>query len=199
MIALLLTLFAFLFGALPFSVWLGRLAGRDLRQVGDGNPGATNALRAGGWRVGVAAYFLDTFKGALPVGLAYQLLDLRGPGMWAVALAPSLGHAFSPFLKGRGGKALASILGVWIGFTLGELALVILLFLTMWHLLLENAGWAVLLTGLCSLAYLLLHHPTPLFLGVMAAQIVLVIWKHRADLSRRPRFRFFSKGATHAR
>lgn len=89
--------FAFFCGSLPFSVWLGRLfAHQDIRKFGDGNPGATNVLRAGGKVVGLLAYILDVSKGALPVGLAYQNFHLDGYWMCLIALAPSFGHAFSP-------------------------------------------------------------------------------------------------------
>ena len=62
---------AFVCGSLPFSVWVGRLAlGKDIRAFGDGNPGATNVLRAGGKWLGAIAAVLDASKGFIPVGLA---------------------------------------------------------------------------------------------------------------------------------
>jgi len=177
----------FFSGSLPFSLWLGRLLlHTDIRQYGDGNPGATNALRAGGLGVGMAAYFLDIFKGALPVALAYQVFGVRGPGMFLAALAPPLGHAFSPFLGWKGGKALAVILGTWIGLTLYEMPAVILIQLVFWTLLLTVDGWSVLLTTLGSAAYLLFFKPDPLLLAILAGHAALVIWKHRLDLRRRP-------------
>ena len=76
---LTLTAFALLCGSLPFSLWVGRwLAGRDVREAGDHNPGATNALRVGGWRVGLAAFMLDISKSALPVGLAQYVFAYSG-------------------------------------------------------------------------------------------------------------------------
>ncbi len=74
-----LTGFALLCGSLPFSLWVGRwLAGRDVRVASDHNPGATNALRVGGWRVGLVAFTLDISKGALPVGLAQYVFAYNG-------------------------------------------------------------------------------------------------------------------------
>jgi glycerol-3-phosphate acyltransferase PlsY len=106
-------------GALPFSVWIGRLAlGRDIRAYGDHNPGMTNVFRAGGKGWGVVAMLLDGFKGAVPVGLACRLVHLNGWGMAAVAEAPVLGHAFSPFLRFSGSKALAVTVGIWDRLTL---------------------------------------------------------------------------------
>jgi glycerol-3-phosphate acyltransferase PlsY len=177
-------------GMLPFSVWLGKLTrGQDVRAMGDHNPGAVNALRLGGWRLGLAVLLLDVSKGALPVGLAYQVYGLRGPGMFVIALAPVVGHAFSPLLRGRGGKALAVTLGVWIGLILAWAPLVILSQLTFWYLLLTVDGWAVMLTGLGLLLYLQLSRGDPLLAAILLAQLALLAWKHRADLRRCPGLR----------
>jgi glycerol-3-phosphate acyltransferase PlsY len=90
----------FLMGALPFSVWLACLMLRtDIRAFGDGNPGAANARRAGTWRVGIPTLLLDFLKGAVRVSLAHYVFEVSGWGLVAVALAPVLGHAFSPFLR----------------------------------------------------------------------------------------------------
>ena len=111
-------LLAFLCGSLPFSVWIGRLAlGADIRQFGDANPGATNVLRAGGKGAAAVALLLDFLKGAIPVGLAHFQGGVNGWPLAAVAVAPVLGHAFSPFLGLRGGKAVAVTGGGWGGLT----------------------------------------------------------------------------------
>jgi len=173
----------YLLGALPFSVWVARLAGKDPRHVGDQNPGATNALKAGGKWVGLFALLLDISKAAAPVGMAYQIYQWRGAEMALIAFAPLLGHAYSPFLRFRGGKALATALGVWIGITLWELPLVALAGITLWYLLLKNPGWAVLCTLAGMALYLLLFHPDPFLLAwVLAPQAVFLLFKHRASL-----------------
>lgn len=175
--------FAFISGALPFSVWVARLAARrDPRSVGDHNPGATNALKAGGKAAGLAALLLDVSKAAAPVGLAYQAFGIRGPEMIAISFAPMLGHAYSPFLRFRGGKALATALGVWIGLTWWDVPLVALVGITIWFLLLKNSGWAVLLTLAGMAVYLYFFRPEPLFLWILGLQTVLLLWKHRFDL-----------------
>lgn len=178
----LLLFFSFLCGALPLSVWVTKLAGKDPRAVGDKNPGATNALKAGGKRVGLAALLLDVSKSAAPVGLAYQILGLDGPWMAVIALAPSLGHAYSPFLRFKGGKALATVLGAWIGLTLWDVPLVALAGITLWFILLKNSGRAVVLTLAGMAVYLVFFRPEPLFLWVLGLQTVLLLWKHRFDL-----------------
>ena len=108
MLTLAFILIAFLCGSLPFSVWLGKgVLGVDVRRFGDGNPGSANVFRAGSRGVALAALLLDVSKAAAPVGLVYFNLGLRGAPMVLISLAPILGHAFSPFLHFKGGKALA--------------------------------------------------------------------------------------------
>lgn len=100
---------AFVIGAVNPAVILARFLGKDLRRVGSGNPGATNAGRALGARWGVLVGVLDVLKGLVPVLLAQHLL---GPvTALVVGLAVVLGHIWSPFLRGQGGKGVATSLG----------------------------------------------------------------------------------------
>ncbi len=183
-------LIAFLCGSLPFSVWLGKLFLRvDVRKYGDGNPGATNVFRSGSKIVGLLALMLDITKAAAPVGLAYHNLGIRGVPMFLIALAPVLGHVFSPFLGFRGGKAVAVSLGVWIGLTIWKASLVGVIAASMGILLTTTSGWAVMLGLAGILMALLIWMPDPLFLMVWAGMTLILIWTHRADLSQRPRWR----------
>ncbi|MDX1689246.1 MAG: glycerol-3-phosphate acyltransferase, partial [Candidatus Promineifilaceae bacterium] len=110
---------AFLCGSLPFSVWIGRAAlEKEITRFGDGNPGAANVWRAGGVGWGMLAGLLDFLKGATPVALANYVLGLDSLILAFVAIAPIAGHAFSPFLRFRGGKALAVTFGIWAGLTI---------------------------------------------------------------------------------
>ena len=104
----------FVCGSVPFGLLLGRWAGIDVREAGSGNIGATNVWRLCGWKVGLVALLLDIFKGYLPVSLCLHVV----PGDQAAALhvmtaaAAVLGHTFSPWIKFRGGKGVATTLGV---------------------------------------------------------------------------------------
>ncbi len=180
----LFTLLGFGLGAIPFSLYLTRWAvGIDIRQIADGNPGATNAWRAAGWRVGLLAYFLDISKAVVPVLLAVHHFGVQDWGIVPVGLAPTLGHAFSPLLKGRGGKGLATILGVWIGVSLVEIPLVILLALVPIFLWLRKPAVSVLLTAALTLFYLFVFHRDPTWMMLLLLQTALVIWTHRQELS----------------
>ncbi len=183
-------LIAFLCGSLPFSVWAGRLfIGLDVRSFGDGNPGATNVFRAGSKLAGLVVLLLDISKAAAPVGIAYFNLGMRGVPMFLIAVAPVLGHVFSPFLGFRGGKALATALGVWIGLTIWKVALPGVIVALAGLALFTRPGWAVMLALAGILVTLLLWMPDPLFLLVLASESLILAWTHRKDLSRWPRFR----------
>ncbi|MBN2981685.1 glycerol-3-phosphate acyltransferase [Cohnella algarum] len=111
------TAVSFLTGSLMFSYWLGLIARRNLRTVGDGNPGGLNLWKAAGFAYGLSGISLDFLKGYVPVLALAGSGSISGYGIVPVALAPVAGHAFSPFMKGRGGKAIAVTFGVWSGLT----------------------------------------------------------------------------------
>lgn len=181
---------AFMCGSLPFSVWVGRFAAQtDIRRYGDHNPGATNVTRAAGWGWGILALVLDISKGALPVGLAWYWAGLSGPALGLVALAPIIGHAYSPFLGFRGGKAIAVSGGVWIALTGGEVLIYLVPIFLIWFLILANDGWTIMLTMVSLLLYLLIFGSDPTFLFVWAGNSLLLGWKHRTELSQPPRVR----------
>jgi len=184
---LLWVIVAYASGALPLSVWLGRLALRtDIRQVGDGNPGAANVWRAGGKWWGGLAILLDYLKGALPVGLAHFGAGLEGCALSAVALAPILGHATSPFLRFRGGKALAVSFGSWTGLTLWQGPTVLGLAFAFWLALLAADAWAVVLGMLTLLLFLLGTQATPPLLGVWTGNMTIFVWKHWSEFRQKP-------------
>lgn len=188
--AILWTLVGFAAGSIPFSLWLGRLAlRRDIRDYGDGNPGAANAWRAGTWRVGVPAVLLDFLKGALPVSLACYRFGVAGWALVPVALAPVLGHAFSPFLRGHGGKAVATTFGVWTGLTLWEGPTVLGLSVALFGRLQTVDGWTVMVGMLSLLGWWLLRGITGPLLAVWCGNVAVLAWKHRRELQGPPQLR----------
>ncbi|MBQ9501154.1 MAG: glycerol-3-phosphate 1-O-acyltransferase PlsY [Lentisphaeria bacterium] len=107
-----LCLFAYLFGAIPFALIIGKLHGVDIRKVGSGNVGATNVTRAVGPLQGKICFVLDLLKGTIPV-LASQLAMPQSPGMALTAGAIAiLGHMFPIYLKFKGGKGVSTGAGV---------------------------------------------------------------------------------------
>jgi glycerol-3-phosphate acyltransferase PlsY len=185
-----LIIFAFICGALPFSVWLGKIfLGLDVRQFGDGNPGATNVYKAGNKMIGLITLILDISKAAAPIGYSYYNLNIRGISMFLIAIAPICGHVFSPFLGFRGGKALATALGVWIGLTIWRVSLPAALSALMGIALFTSSGWAVMSALAGILITLIFWLPDPLLILIWAAETLILAWTHRADLRYHPQLR----------
>lgn len=181
---------AFLCGSLPFSVWIGWLAlGKEIRDFGDGNPGAANVWRAGGAGWGMLAIVLDFLKGSTPVALAKYTFGVDGVALAAVAISPIAGHAFSPFLHFRGGKALAVTFGIWSGLTLWMVPAILGLLFGIFLALLKPEAWAVM-AGIFTLFLVLLILGNVLWLGVWVGMTLIVGWKHRAELAERPGLQF---------
>jgi acyl phosphate:glycerol-3-phosphate acyltransferase len=181
------TLFAFLCGSVPFSLLVGFWVLKvDVRRYGDGNPGASNIIRAGGWRVGIPAISLDSIKGAAPVGTAYFLVGIQDWRIVPIAVAPVAGHAFSPWLRFRGGKAVAVTFGVWTGLTLGTAPILLGIFLLLTYFTVAVSGWAVILAMLGLLGGLLIGPNGLVFTGVWLGNVAILIFKHRHDLAQPP-------------
>jgi len=174
---------AFLLGSFPTGVVVARAKGVDLRKVGSGNIGTTNVGRALGRGWAAVVLLVDAGKGALPVVLAAQVFDVS----WlpaAAGLAAVLGQVFSIFLKGRGGKGVATSLGAGLA-------------LAPWPALICLVVWAALfaafrISSLGSLAavasfptFLWLFHagsgPNLVFAG---ATTILVFWRHKQNIGR---------------
>ncbi|ABY94369.1 acyl-phosphate glycerol 3-phosphate acyltransferase [Thermoanaerobacter thermohydrosulfuricus] len=114
---ILLSILEFGCGSLMFSYWMGLMLGKRLEEVRDGNPGAFNLGHAAGFKMGVVGATFDFMKGYFPLVYFLEKGYVTGNAIAIVAIAPILGHAFSPFLKFKGGKALATTFGVWSAIT----------------------------------------------------------------------------------
>lgn len=175
---LALCLLAYLSGAISWSVWLGRaFYGVDVRAVADGNPGATNAYRAGGWKLGAAVVLLDFFKAFVPVLIARWGVRLPGEQVFLVALLPTVGHAFSIFLRFRGGRALASMFGAWSGLTLYEVPLVMGGAAIVSTFALKNDAQRALAVPAAALAYVLVRGRPAWMVALAVAQIAVLAVK----------------------
>ncbi|MGC8931293.1 MAG: glycerol-3-phosphate acyltransferase [Dictyoglomus sp.] len=107
-------LLQFLSGSIMYSYIIARILKVDLSKIRDGNPGASNLWRAVGWKYGILALFLDYLKGALPLAIFVSLGIVKDNFVISLAaLSGVLGHAFSPILRFKGGKAVAVSFGAW--------------------------------------------------------------------------------------
>lgn len=179
---LLLCFGAFWLGAIPFGFLAGKMKGVNLKEHGSGNIGATNAIRVLGPALGVPVLLLDILKGYAPVAVAHHFkLD----PVWVVAagLAAILGHTFSPFLGLKGGKGVATSLGVLLGLSPAIAGLSFVAFLIPFAL----TRWVSLgsIVGAVTQAVLFFAFNAPLpyrLFGLLAALFVIV--KHRSNIER---------------
>lgn len=105
---------AYILGSIPFGLLLTRkVLGTDIRNIGSGNIGATNVMRTGNKKLAALTLILDLVKGSLAVSLAYIFSEETLIPMLAAVLAV-LGHVFPLWLKFKGGKGVATALGVWL-------------------------------------------------------------------------------------
>ena len=182
---ILWTVFGFLLGGIPFSYLLGYLFLHiDIRKYDDGNPGAANVWRAGSWRVGLPASILDYLKGLIPVGIAYLKYDIVNWELIPIALAPILGHAFSPFLRFKGGKAVAVTLGIWSVLLPVEGIIGLGLSMFIFFIFQNVDSWTVILGILLFFVYLLFRQVSIVILLIWFGNILILIYKHRQDLKR---------------
>lgn len=176
--------FSFFSGAVPYSVILGKLfLKEDIREYGDGNPGGANAWRAGGPIFGLVSILLDLLKAFFPVYYASVLFDFSDIILMAVAIAPVAGHAFSPFLRFRGGKAVASTYGVWLalyGLTGG--LLVMGATSALFFILQTVDAWSVIMGMAALLIYLFLSNAETCIRLLCVINLSIVAYKHRKDL-----------------
>ena len=183
------SLFGYLCGSIPFSFLVGKyLARQDIRQVGDGNPGGTNVWKAGGWYFGLLAIALDIFKGSLPVMLARQA-GLATWGLIPICLAPMIGHATTPFLGFRGGKALGAaggawsvVIGLWVFAIFSIFSLSSLIFI-------KDHAWAALVGVFSLLLWAVLVANSTWMIVLAICTILLMIWTHRLELAHLPQHR----------
>jgi len=191
---LLLIIFGYLLGSIPWGYLISKTKGIDIRKVGSGNIGGTNVIRALGTKWGLLVAILDLLKGVIPVYLAISFLVFDWQ-IASVAITPVLGHIFPVWLGFKGGKGVATTLGVL--FIILEWK-ILLPFLLVWLLVL-------VVSQISSFSNLLMVSYLPLTLWFSSfslayfvlglALFALIWWAHRENLQRikegiEPKFKF---------
>jgi acyl phosphate:glycerol-3-phosphate acyltransferase len=175
-------LIAYLIGSIPVGIILAKMKGADPRKVGSGNIGATNVMRAAGKKLGILTLVGDILKGLVPT-LAAIYYRQPYPLIAAVGLATFLGHLFPLYLKFRGGKGVATALGVYL--VLSPLAILInviifILVLLKWHYV--SLG-SLIGTGLVPVTLIALKAPAEyVYLSLIIG--VLIFVKHKDNIKR---------------
>jgi glycerol-3-phosphate acyltransferase PlsY len=172
----------YLAASFPFGLWIGlSCAGVDPRQAGSGNTGATNVARLCGTKRGVAVLVLDLLKGYLPVVLGAAFSD-----SWIflslVGLAALLGHMCSIFLYGRGGKGVATTIGVFLAYS----PLAALLAVAVCVAVIKRTGYvsAGSLALAATLPLALLVTGNAAYIPVSVVVAAWIAWRHRENISR---------------
>lgn len=186
----LLAIAAFGLAAVPFSLLIGRwLLDKDIRQYGDGNPGASNVFRAGGQKTGYLAVALDVGKGVPFVFITHAMFDLPGSSLVIVAMSAVLGHAFSPFLQWHGGKAVAVTFGVLLALPQHELLMAFIACMVVGFLFIEVDAWTVVFGAAGSLAYIAFTRGSSWEILLLFCLLIVHTIKQFDDLHTFPGFR----------
>ena len=175
----------YLSGSIPWALLVGTLlVHKDVRNVGDGNPGTANVWKSGGWAPGMLSFILEVGKSLIPVYLAFLYIGnssgiVSQMGLALIALAPILGHGWSPFLKFKGGKTLAAGWGSWMAITDGMAFPIGCVFLGLMHVVQRNHAITVTASLIAIFAVFMtlgmeLHI---VILGLV--NMMIIVYKHR--------------------
>ncbi len=183
MVAAFLTLAAYLFGALPFGLFVARMHGIDIRHHGSGNIGATNVFRVVGKGWGIFTFVLDALKGFIPAFLFPKLAGVEAEWGVLFGAAAILGHSFPVYLRFKGGKGVATSAGMLLGVAplavgIGFLCWVVCMVVSRYVSL--SSIMAALAVG----ASIWFMDKPPVVRVVLTALAVLVVWLHRANIKR---------------
>ena len=192
MITVLLILIAYVLGSIPNALWVGKtFKNIDVREHGSKNTGSTNAARVLGAKLGIFTLILDILKGALPTYLGIVLganLLTRITGIdkldiIVIGMAAILGHTFSLFLKFKGGKAVATTLGVFLVLVPYAILILLVVFFVIFGLTkYVSLASIVSAVALPITVYLTTRHIPLTILGIIIG--LLVIIRHKENIKR---------------
>lgn len=183
-ILLIAAVIAYLIGAIPTGLILTRIfAKADIRSAGSGNIGATNVARVAGKKLGILTLLGDAFKGLIPVLFVSKGLGFTDQGIAIVAICALIGHCYPVYLAFRGGKGVATALGIFLVLSPAAILSALILFaLVLWkwrYVSLASVSAAVI----TPLLILLFEQSTALFAaGLMIGAIV--VHRHKSNIQR---------------
>ena len=184
---LLILFLGYLFGSFPSGYLAGRIAkGIDIRSLGSGSTGATNVLRHIGKRAAITVFLLDVFKGVLSILVAKYFL-LNDSWQVAIGLSTLIGHIWPVWLNWKGGKAVATGLGIFLGLSwqvgLATLGIFIVIILSFRIVSLASVSAALALPLIMFVSFKTSNISLP-FLLISILAMTLVIWRHRGNIVR---------------
>ena len=190
-IYILTLLGAYLLGSLPTGFLVARARGIDIRTVGSGNIGATNAMRVLGKPAGIFVLLMDAFKGYAAVWVCTKIL----PGLNATdsvahadpiiaGIGVVLGHNYTPWLKFKGGKGIATTAGVYLELAPGPFGIAFVVF-ALALLLTRYVSVASMTAAIALVVSVWIWPPQNLFLGIVTTALgALAIYKHKGNIQR---------------
>ena len=178
----LLVLTAYLLGSVPTGYIVGSLAGVDVRKAGSGNVGATNVARVVGKRQGIFTLVADAAKGFIPVILALNL-DLTPVATVFVGIAAFLGHLYPMFLRFRGGKGVATALGVFLGLAPAATVVLMVVFVVVLIATRFVSLSSMVAAASAPVILWLLSYP-PVSIGMSFFIAVMIVLRHRENIQR---------------
>ena len=184
---LLILFLGYLFGSFPSGFLAGRIAkGIDIRSLGSGSTGATNVLRHIGKRAAITVFLLDVFKGVLSILLSKYFL-LNDSWQVAIGISTLIGHIWPVWLNWKGGKAVATGLGVFLGLSwqvgLATLGIFIVMMSLFRIVSLASISASLALPLIMFLSFKSSNISLP-FLIISLLAMTLVIWRHRENIAR---------------
>jgi len=179
---ILLIIAAYLLGSIPTGLLLAKAAGVDIRSSGSGNIGATNVYRTLGRSVGILTLVGDCLKGVVPV-VAAVYMGVSDTWVAAVGLAAFLGHVYTIFLGFKGGKGVATALGVFLAVSPAAVGSVLLVFVAVvWKWRYISLGSIAAALAMPGMVAVFDSRPAVVIMSVIIA--LLVVWKHRENIKR---------------
>lgn len=184
---LIVTVIAYFVGSIPTGLWMGQFTkGIDIRDFGSGNLGATNAFRVLGKKLGVIVLLIDVLKGVLPVLVLPRLVGISNPSPaqeMIVGAAAIVGHVLSCFVNFKGGKGVATALGVFLAIAPLEMGVILLVGI----IIIAVTGYVSLASVVGAIMLpiaLFLHDRAPLVQVVGLLISLMVVIRHRSNISR---------------
>jgi acyl phosphate:glycerol-3-phosphate acyltransferase len=176
-----IVLVGFVAGAIPFGFLIARRRGVNIQEQGSGNIGATNVARVLGAKIGVIVLLLDAAKGAVPTLVAQHYCGYPHI-IAATGAAAILGHCFSPFLKGKGGKGVATSFGVFLVIAPPLAGIAVLVFVAIWRITKVPALGS--LAGSATLSALFVARGELDYMILALATTALLVFTHRSNLAK---------------
>lgn len=185
---LIFVIISYLLGSLPNGLYVANLKGIDIRNEGSKNTGATNVFRVMGAKFGILVLILDALKGFIPLFIA-EKFGVTGNSLVLIGITAVIGHTFSPFLNFKGGKGVATSLGIFLYLAPIPMLITLLMFFVVVGITKYVSLGSVLASVMLPL--LILFIPVNEKLGNKVIVFIIsallgtyIIYKHRANIQR---------------